>query len=343
MCWVMPPVSPVDDRRSCGSVEQRRLAVVDVAQDRDDRRRALEVLGGVLRDVLDLFLGALDRDLALQLAPDQLDGLVGERLRDRDHLARGEHHLDDLGGRHAELVGELLDRDAGRERDRARSAAAGRPSVALAARIAAALLLLARAAGGLRVDHDAAALAGRDAALRTRDGCRRHPARGDRRRVDRRWAGSIGTGGAGTEAVGARCAAAEAVLAGGAARDLGSRGRAGRVGTGGTGGVRARRTGRALDRGPRRWRRSHRLRVGRRCRRRRRRLARGGTDGCRRLRGLGARAGGARTGQRTGGSGLVDEIAAHGDARLVEACSDLVRVESALARDIGDAALGHQR
>ena len=38
MCWVMPPASPARDLGLADRVEQRRLAVVDVAHDRDDRR-----------------------------------------------------------------------------------------------------------------------------------------------------------------------------------------------------------------------------------------------------------------------------------------------------------------
>ena len=82
-------------------VQQRRLAVVDVAHDGDDRRALDEVLVVVLedrprprprrrRDDLDL--------LAELLGQDQ-DRLVGERLRERDHLAHAHELLDDLGDR----------------------------------------------------------------------------------------------------------------------------------------------------------------------------------------------------------------------------------------------------
>ena len=120
MCWVMPPASLGDDRRLADRVEQRRLAVVDVAHDRDDGRAGDEVGRVVLED--DLLLAprrrVLDDDLALELGADQLDGLVGQRLRERHHLAEAHHHLDDLGGRDAERLGQVLDRDAGRHRDR---------------------------------------------------------------------------------------------------------------------------------------------------------------------------------------------------------------------------------
>ena len=84
-----------DDGGLADRVEQRRLAVVDVAHDRDDRGARLEILGLVVEDLggLDLVGGVLDRDLALELGADQLDGVVGERLRDGDQLAETHHRL----------------------------------------------------------------------------------------------------------------------------------------------------------------------------------------------------------------------------------------------------------
>ncbi len=68
--------------------------------------RADEVLLGVLEDLglLVLLGGVLDRHLALDLGGDQLDLLVGERLRDGDHLAEAHHDLDDLRHRDAERL-----------------------------------------------------------------------------------------------------------------------------------------------------------------------------------------------------------------------------------------------
>ena len=88
----------LDDRGLADRVEQRRLAVVDVAHDRDDRRAGLErLLGVVVRLRLGLLLaGVLDRDLALELGGDQLDLVVGERLGRGLHLAEVHQHLDDL-------------------------------------------------------------------------------------------------------------------------------------------------------------------------------------------------------------------------------------------------------
>ncbi len=101
----------LDDRRLADRVEQRRLAVVDVAHDRDDRRPVGEVLLRVLvRLRLELLVGGvLDRHLTLQLGGDQLHLVVGQRLRRRLHRAEVHQDLDDLGRLHAERLRELLD------------------------------------------------------------------------------------------------------------------------------------------------------------------------------------------------------------------------------------------
>ena len=73
----------------------------------------------VVRRRLELLLGGvLDRDLALELRADDLDLLVGERLRRRPHLAEPHEDLDELGHRDAERLREVLDGDAGLDRDR---------------------------------------------------------------------------------------------------------------------------------------------------------------------------------------------------------------------------------
>ena len=96
-------------------VEERRLAVVDVTHDRHDRRARNEVrlVVLVLLRLELLFRRVLDRDLALDLGRDQLDLLVGERLRRRAHLAERHEDLDQLGHRDAERPGEVLDGRAG--------------------------------------------------------------------------------------------------------------------------------------------------------------------------------------------------------------------------------------
>ena len=115
-----PSCLGLDHRRLADRVEQRRLPVVDVTHDRDHRRPRREIfLAVVVRRRLELLLGGvLDRDLALELRADDLDLLVGERLRRRPHLPEAHQDLDELGHRDAERLREVLHRDAGLDRDR---------------------------------------------------------------------------------------------------------------------------------------------------------------------------------------------------------------------------------
>ena len=111
------------DLRFADRVEQRRLAVVDVTHDGDDRRARADDprdcdssrLG---RD--ELLLEAAHLDLGAELAREVLGGVDVERAVDGHHhplhQQLGEHVLD----AHVELVGEILDRHAFGERDRAR-------------------------------------------------------------------------------------------------------------------------------------------------------------------------------------------------------------------------------
>ena len=59
-------------------VEQRRLAVVDVTHDGDDRRTRLEVLGLVVEDerLVDLCLRRDDADLSAEVLADDLDDVA---------------------------------------------------------------------------------------------------------------------------------------------------------------------------------------------------------------------------------------------------------------------------
>ena len=163
-----------DDLGRADRVQQRRLAVVDVAHDRDDGRARDEILVGVLVDGL----GWRPRRRRGRARPPcrtprrAQHGLVGERLRERRHLA--EHHqlLDDLGDGHAHRLGDVLDGRAGVDANEIGVRRGGlverahRVVVRAAAATAATLatgrlgLLAGRAARGLRVDDDAAAAAG---------------------------------------------------------------------------------------------------------------------------------------------------------------------------------------
>ena len=146
------------DRRLADRVQERRLAVVDVAHDRDHRRprtqRLLRVLEGL--GLLVLLADVLDRHLALELGGDQLDLVVGERLRRRAHLAEAHEDLDQLAHRHAERLREVLDGDA-----RLDDGGPGRRcgllvGLRLARRAVARLARVRARAAGARVDHDAA-------------------------------------------------------------------------------------------------------------------------------------------------------------------------------------------
>ena len=150
-------------------IEQRRLAVVDMAHHGDHRCARHQRLGIVFdHDVVDLFLGTLDRDGALKLGGNQLDCIVGQRLRDRDELAKAHHHLDDLGCRDAKLLGVLLDGHTTRHRD-----GAGRADDNLlfalftTTAIAPANIAFARTTSSLGIDDNATLLALRHATLGT--------------------------------------------------------------------------------------------------------------------------------------------------------------------------------
>jgi hypothetical protein len=88
--------------------------VVDVAHDGHDRRSRLEVGLVVLIDLgLELFLGGvLDPHLAPDVGGDQLDLLVGKRLRHRLRRAEAHQERNQLRHGHAEGLREVLDRDA---------------------------------------------------------------------------------------------------------------------------------------------------------------------------------------------------------------------------------------
>ena len=119
MCCVMPPASPAATSVCADRVQQRRLAVVDVTHDRDHRRARLEILVGVLeRRVRVGVLGRRDDlDLLVELVGDHLDRVVGQRLRERRHLAEAHQLLDDLRDADAEVLGDVLDGRAGVDAD----------------------------------------------------------------------------------------------------------------------------------------------------------------------------------------------------------------------------------
>ena len=102
-----------DDGGLADRIEERGLAVVDVAHDRDHGRPRREIRVAVLVTLrlLVLVRRVSDRELALgrQLGGDQLNLVVGQGLRDRHGLAETHHEHDDLGRRHAEGLREVAD------------------------------------------------------------------------------------------------------------------------------------------------------------------------------------------------------------------------------------------
>ena len=117
MCWVMPPASPATTLALRMRSSSLRLAVVDVAHHGDDRR-ARPLLRRRLRRrsssnsawQLDLLLltGIDQPDLGADLGGEQLDHVVGERLRRGDHLALLQQEAHDVGRGAVELGTELL-------------------------------------------------------------------------------------------------------------------------------------------------------------------------------------------------------------------------------------------
>jgi hypothetical protein len=156
----------LDDRRLPNRVEQRRLAVVDVAHDRDDRRPLLERLGRVVEDLRSLVLlrSVLDRELAVggELGGDQLDVLVRKRLRDGDRLSEPHHEHHDLGRLDAQRLRQVPDGHPRGDGDGTRRRRGG---LLLRPRPVLTIARLARvpAADAAALDHDAALapLAGR--------------------------------------------------------------------------------------------------------------------------------------------------------------------------------------
>ena len=106
-----------DDVGVADVVEQRGLAVVDVAHHGDDRGARLQVgvvlLVVVAEQRLQLELGLLagldEQHLGAERLGDELDHLVGQRLRAGDHLARVEQQAHEVGRGAVQLGRELLD------------------------------------------------------------------------------------------------------------------------------------------------------------------------------------------------------------------------------------------
>ena len=111
MCCVMPPASPSATLVSSNGVEQRRLAVVDVSHDRDDRCARYQIfrMRRFGLDVGQLLFEAADQDFGAEVARDHRRGVGVERRVDRQHHPAVHDLLQDVFDLELELVGEVLD------------------------------------------------------------------------------------------------------------------------------------------------------------------------------------------------------------------------------------------
>ena len=96
-----------DDVGLADRVEQRRLAVVDVAHDGDDRRTRLEVFGIVLEDKADSSSGDDHVQLEAEVLGEDLHGFAAHRLVHGMQVAEHHEALDDVVRGNAGGIGEL--------------------------------------------------------------------------------------------------------------------------------------------------------------------------------------------------------------------------------------------
>ena len=102
-----------DDIGAADRVEQRRLAVIDMAHDRHHRRARLQRFVGIDVDRgVDVDVGFRHRlDAVAELLDQQLGGVLVDGLGDGDRRAHLEQRLDQVGAALAHALGELLDGD----------------------------------------------------------------------------------------------------------------------------------------------------------------------------------------------------------------------------------------
>jgi hypothetical protein len=104
----MPPASP-DDIGFADRIEQRRLAVVDVTHDGDDRRPRLHVLGLVLdieNAFLDIGLGDAADGVA-EFLGDEFSHVGVDQIARLHHLAFLHQELDHVDGRVRPCAGRV--------------------------------------------------------------------------------------------------------------------------------------------------------------------------------------------------------------------------------------------
>ena len=119
MCCVMPPASRSATRVVADRVEQRRLAVIDVAHDRNDRPARDQVLriGGLVALGGDFLLEAAGLDFRAKARGQRLGHVEIDRGVDGHHQAAIEQRLERVLDADLETIGQVLHRHAFREGD----------------------------------------------------------------------------------------------------------------------------------------------------------------------------------------------------------------------------------
>ncbi len=120
MCCVMPPASVVGDIGLADRIQQRRLAVIDVAHDGDDRRAREVVLRPVGHFLLGfgLLLETDDFGAETELGAHFLGDVEVQRLVDGGQDPLGDELLDDVLRLDLHLFRELFQGHAFGDRDR---------------------------------------------------------------------------------------------------------------------------------------------------------------------------------------------------------------------------------
>ncbi len=167
-----------DDVGMADRVEQRRLAVIDMAHDRDDRRARLErlvLVGRIEQAFLDVGFGdALDG--MAEFFGNELGGIRVDHVGDLAHLALAHQQLDHVDTALGHAVRQFLDRDRLGQHD-----------------FAGELFLLIAGAEALEALHAPAERGDRAGALVFARGCAATPSSG-RGSSRRRRAGRAGSG-----------------------------------------------------------------------------------------------------------------------------------------------------
>src|SRR3954465_1646527 len=119
MCWVMPPASPAATSvwriaSSSDVLPWSTWPMIVITGGRGSRASSASAKTGSAAGAPGAGIVGRrdDLNLLVELVGEHLDRVVGQRLRERRHLAEAHQLLDDLRGRHAQVLGDVLDRRA---------------------------------------------------------------------------------------------------------------------------------------------------------------------------------------------------------------------------------------